>query len=206
MRDAVRGYLNAASGLTELTRKRAQDLAQSLLASTGAAAGGGSVAHQVGTLAEELVSAARSNREAVREMIRGEVEVAVGRLGLVPASELTAARQQIAALESAVAELSRRGGSSARSAAQPRIRPPRAAVKKAAIQKAPPKKAVAKQAPAKKAVAKQAPAKKAVVKRAPVKKAVAKKVPAKKVPAKKASTLSTPTSRPTRTAAKKATP
>ena len=91
MRDAIRGYLNAASGLTELSRKRAQELAQSLLASSGAAASGSSVAQQVGALAEELLAAARANREAVREMIRDDVEIAVSRLGLVPASELAAA-------------------------------------------------------------------------------------------------------------------
>src|SRR4051812_45412215 len=114
MRDAMRGYLHAASGLTELTRKRAQDLAQSLLASSGAGSGGAAVAQQVAGLAEELVAAARSNRSAVREMIRGEVEIAVAHLGLVPAAELAEARQQIAALESAVAELrQRQHGSSA---------------------------------------------------------------------------------------------
>src|SRR5689334_13924372 len=121
MREAMRGYLHAASGLTELTRKRAQELALSLLSSSGAAGaagGGAAVAHQVSSLAEELVSAARSNRSAVQEMIRGEVEIAVGRLGLVPASELAAARKQIAALESAVAELRRGGGGASQATAR----------------------------------------------------------------------------------------
>jgi polyhydroxyalkanoate synthesis regulator phasin len=220
MRDAVRGYLNAASGLTELTRKRAQDLAQSLLSSTGAAAGGGSVAHQVGTLAEELVSAARSNREAVREMIRGEVEMAVGRLGLVPASELAAARTQIAALESAVAELTRGGSPAARPTT--RVRPPRAALRKkaaqktpgtkapatpAAVQKLPVKKAVVRKAPVKKSVVPTTPAKKAVVPKAPVKKAAVtragvKRAAVTKAPVKKSTTAGTPSTR----TAKKATP
>src|SRR6478672_495995 len=117
MREAMRGYLQAAGGLTELTRKRAQELALSLLSTTGAAGaagGGAAVAHQVSSLADELVSAAKSNRAAVLEMIRGEVEIAVGRLGLVPAAELAAARSQIAALERSVADLSReRAGTSA---------------------------------------------------------------------------------------------
>jgi polyhydroxyalkanoate synthesis regulator phasin len=190
MRDAVRGYMNAASGLTELTRKRAQDLAQSLLASTGAAGGGGSVAHQVGTLAEELVSAARSNREAVREMIRGEVEMAVGRLGLVPASELAAARKQIVALESAVAELTRGRGTAAR--ATTRVRPPRAALKKQVAPKAPATKAAVQKLPAKKAVVPNAPAKKAVVPRAAVKKAAVKKAAVKKAPAQTATMKKAP--------------
>ena len=68
MREAMRGYLHAASGLTELTRKRAQELALSLLSSSGAAGaagGGAAVAHQVSSLAEELVCAAKSNRAAM---------------------------------------------------------------------------------------------------------------------------------------------
>jgi hypothetical protein len=106
MREAMRGYLQAAGGLTELTRKRAQELALSLLSSSGAAGAAGSgaaVAHQVSSLADELVSAAKSNRAAVLEMIRGEVEVAVGRLGLVPAAGVAAARRQIAACDEPLA-------------------------------------------------------------------------------------------------------
>jgi polyhydroxyalkanoate synthesis regulator phasin len=187
MRDAMRGYLNAASGLTELTRKRAQELAQSLLSATGAAGGGGAVAHQVSTLAEELVSAARSNRHAVQEMIRGEVEMAVGRLGLVPASELAAARKQIAQLESAVAELRRStstgGGATAGSgtagsgtagAGATRSRPPRAAVKKAATKQA------ATSAATKKAATNKAATKKAATNKAATNKAATKKTAAKK--------------------------
>lgn len=186
MRDAMRGYLNAASGLTELTRKRAQDLAQSLLASTGTASGG-SVAHQVGALAEELVSAARANRESVREMIRGEVEIAVGRLGLVPASELAAARKKIAALESAVADLKRGGGPSTPRTASARTRPPRAAVKKAATKAS--TSAATKgtaTAPAKKAATKKAATTKAATNKAATNKAATNKAATKKAPAKKA--------------------
>ena len=63
MREAMRGYLQAASGLTELTRKRAQELAMSVLSSGGAANAAGSgaaVAHQVSSLAEDLLNAAKS--------------------------------------------------------------------------------------------------------------------------------------------------
>jgi polyhydroxyalkanoate synthesis regulator phasin len=218
MRDAMRGYLNAASGLTELTRKRAQELAQSLLSATGAtgAAGSGAgVAHQVSTLAEELVSAAKSNRHAVQEMIRGEVEMAVGRLGLVPASELADARRQIAELESAVAELRRTGGpASARATATTmgtsRSRPPRAAVRKSATAKAArptaaTKSAAPKKATTKKAPTKKAPTKKAPTKKAPTKKATTKKATTKKATTKKATTKSPAAKRAARTAATPAT-
>ena len=87
MLDDMRGYLQGASGLTDLPRKRAQELAASLIAagSTGPA---GAVTAQVSTLAEDLINVAKANRDAIREMIRGEVEVAIARLGLVPAGEL----------------------------------------------------------------------------------------------------------------------
>lgn len=177
MRDAMRGYLNAASGITELTAKRAQELAQSLLSATGTTAGAG-VAHQVTTLAEELVSAARSNRRAVREMVRGEVETAVARLGLVPASELATARKQIAELESAVAELRRGGPASSTRGDAPSgrrsARPSRSAVKAASRQATSTKSATAKSATAKAATTKAATTKAATTK-ATTKKAATKK-------------------------------
>jgi hypothetical protein len=200
MLDAMRGYLHAASGLTELTRKRAQELAQSLISAGGSTAGAG-VAAQVSSVAEELISAAKSNRAAVRDMVRGEVEVAVGHLGLVPATELDRAYRKIAKLEATVAELARgaaTGGAAAessgrsgspvrpRSTAAPTAtsaRPKRAAVKKAAATRSdvetPAKKAGPTTAVARKGVAKKAAPKKAVAKKA-TKKAAVKKTAAKK--------------------------
>jgi polyhydroxyalkanoate synthesis regulator phasin len=178
--DAVRGYLHAASGLTELTRKRAQELAQSLIASGSAGLGGGAVVGQVSAVADELLSTARSNRAAVREMVRGEVEVAIGRLGLVPATELATAHQQIAALEAAVAELRQ---ASPRTAAKPDAEPrARVRVKRAAITRDPPRASAAPIA------APASPAQKPAAKKAPVKKATTKKAAAKKAPVKKATT------------------
>jgi ribosomal protein L17 len=195
MLDGMRGYLHAATGLTELTRKRAQELAQSLLSASGSSSTG-AVAAQVSSVAEELINAAKSNRAAVREMVRGEVEVAVARLGLVPATELAKAHRKIAKLEATVAELAREGGgarrertsarsSEARATASkaPGSRPKRSAVKQAAQQAAPRAASTSaaaeppvKQATAKKATAKQATAKKATAKKATAKKATAKKV------------------------------
>ena len=192
MLDAMRGYLHAASGLTELTRKRAQELAQSLLAASGSSSTG-AVAAQVSSVAEELVNAAKSNRAAVREMVRGEVEVAVARLGLVPATELDRAHRKIATLEATVAELARasagtvRGGKavSPTAAGKPQRastpaggRPSRAAVKRAATQAAgasSPQPTVAEAAAKKTAAKKTAPE--------PGKKTAAKKTPAKKTAA-----------------------
>jgi polyhydroxyalkanoate synthesis regulator phasin len=176
MLDAVRGYLNAASGLTEMTRKRAQDTAHSLLGAGGEQTT--AVTAQVSSLADDLIAIAKSNRAAVREMVRAEVEVVVARLGLVPASELASAQLKIARLEATVAELAgdsaaartgKRAGGRTPSAPRAGARPKRSAVRAAAgtastsapaspATKAPGKKASAKKASAKKAGTKKASA------------------------------------------------
>jgi polyhydroxyalkanoate synthesis regulator phasin len=214
MLDAMRGYLHAANGLTELTRKRAQELAQGLLAAGGPTSTV-AVATQVSAAAEELINAAKANRAAVREMVRGEVEVAVARLGLVPAAELARAHQKIATLEARVADLVR-GGAGAASGGPARARttrpasesglgrpassrPNRAAVKRAAVSAADNAAAepvasarpVASRATAKKTAAKKTAAKKTATKKTTATKRAAKKVPAKKVPAKKAAAKQT---------------
>jgi polyhydroxyalkanoate synthesis regulator phasin len=200
MLEGMRGYLQAAGGLTELTRKRAQELAQAVLVSTGSGSAAAMTA-QVSSVAEELLGAVMANRTAVREIARAEVEAAVGRLGLVPASELSAAERTISRLEARVAELEGTGGGSRAAAATAGTstttgRPGRRAVKRAAgastassmrtTKKATAKKATAKKATAKKATAKKATAKKATAKKATAKKATAKKATAKKATAKKA--------------------
>ena len=59
MRDALRGYLSMATGLTDVTRRRATDAAKALLAQ------GEATAEQVSQLTDELLATSRSNREAL---------------------------------------------------------------------------------------------------------------------------------------------
>ena len=223
MLEALRSYVQAASGLTELSRARAKELAASVVASgtSGAIAGsvgqqasaiGGSVSQQVAAMAEELLSAGRSNRSALTDLIRTEVEAAVARVGLVPAAELATARRQIADLEARVEELARStrpapsaSGPAASPAGSPsastaRRRPSRAAVASAAGRAASsatpapaprPAKAASKRAATKKTATKKTATKKAATKRvaptkATVKKTTATKATARKVTAKKA--------------------
>jgi hypothetical protein len=199
MLEGMRGYLQAAGGLTELTRKRAQELAQAVLVSTGSGSAAAMTA-QVSSVAEELLGAVMANRTAVREIARAEVEAAVGRLGLVPASELSAAERTISRLQARVTELEGPDGGSGSAAAAGTStttgRPARSAVRRAAAgstassprttKTATAKKATAKKATAKKTTAKKATAKKTTAKKATAKKATAKKATAKKTTAKKA--------------------
>lgn len=130
MRDALKSYLALASGVTEVTRQRAQAAAKALVAQ------GEATAEQVTALAEDLRTQTRQNREAVVALVGFEVDRALGRVGLASADEVTALTERVRALESRLARLD--GG---------------------AATEAPATKAPAKKAPAKTA-AKKAPAKK----------------------------------------------
>lgn len=174
--EGLRGYLQIASGLTDVTRQRATSVAQSLL-SQGVELGSGlssglpsvgDLREQVAGVAEDLLSTSKANREMLLGLVRGEVERQVTKLGLVSASELEAATKRAQRLEVRVHDLERRvaaqqGGASA---------PPAGAQPATTAARSVPTKAPATTAPASKAPATKAPA---------------KKVPAKKVPATKAS-------------------
>jgi hypothetical protein len=105
--ESVRGYVQLATGLGDLTRARATEAAQGLLSLPNAASGGAParVAGQVSSLADELLAAATTNRENLLTLVRSEIDAAVLRLGLARASELEAAQERISVLRSQVAEL-----------------------------------------------------------------------------------------------------
>src|SRR4051812_36821258 len=103
--ESVRGYVQLATGLGELTRARALEAAQGLLGLPSMAGTTGKVAGQVGALAEEILAAAFANRENLTALVRGEVDVAVSRLGLVPAADLQGARDEVARLRAEVSRL-----------------------------------------------------------------------------------------------------
>jgi len=131
--ESFRGYVQLASGLGELTRARAMEAAQGLMSMPGVSVATGKFAVQVGALAEELLAAATTNREHLTTLVRGEVDAAVTRLGLVPAEKLEEARAEAARLRAEVAALR---SASARSSA--------GTVKKAAAKKTAAKKTAAK--------------------------------------------------------------
>jgi len=169
--DALRGYLQLANGLTEVTRQRAVAAARSLLeqgeeafqeAISQAAPGVDGLSRQVQALADDILATSRLNRDLLVGLIRSEVERAVAAVGLVSTEDLAAMARKVTRLE----------------------RQLDAAVAFGAEEDAGPT-ASAARLPAKK-TAKKAPAKKAPAKKAPAKKASATKAPTKKAPAKKA--------------------
>ncbi|MFC9691997.1 polyhydroxyalkanoate synthesis protein PhaF [Kribbella sp. NPDC056951] len=164
--DALRGYVQLANGLAEVSRQKAEAAAKALLQQTGADALTSGLTTKVGDLADEIVATSKSNRQLLTAIVTNEVEGAVARLGFVRSEEVAALTRRVQQLETELAEAQ---------AAVPAPAPVAAA-----------KKAPAKTAPAKPAPAKKAPVKKAAAKKAPAKKAPAKKAPAKKTAAKKA--------------------
>ncbi len=151
--DAVRGYVQLANGLTEVTKQKAQAAAKALLQQTGADA----LTTRASDLADEIVATSKSNRQLLQAIVSNEVEGAVARLGFVRSEEVAALTRRVKALESELAE--------AQAAA-----PAPAPAKKVAAKKAVP----AKKAPlAKKAAAQKAVAKKAA-KKVPAKKTAKK--------------------------------
>src|SRR6188472_4310209 len=117
--ESVRGYVQLASGLGELTRARAMDAAQGLLSLPSVGGATGKMAGQVGVLAEEILAAALANRENLTALVRNEVDLAVSRLGLVPTSELERARDEVARLRAEVSRLHEATAAAAAAAAAP---------------------------------------------------------------------------------------
>jgi polyhydroxyalkanoate synthesis regulator phasin len=157
--DGLRGYLQLANGLTDVTRERAMLAAKSLVAQGEASVGAvlpDSLKTQVSSLTEDLIATSKANRALLVGLVSSEVERATARLGLAMAGELEAAKRRAQRLEQRLADLERevRGEPSAPapSAGAASSAPP--APKKVA-KKSPPR---ARKAPARKATAKKAPA------------------------------------------------
>ncbi len=189
MRDALRGYLSMANGLAEVSRQRAAAAAKALLTQ------GEATAEQVSQLTDELIETSRSNREALSNLIRYEVDRTLDQMGLVTSDKFRALAARIATLEAEVrAAWSNTGGPSRADADGP-----------APTTQAPPKRTGAKKARAKKSPATKSTATKSQARTAPASKAPAKKSSAPKSSAKKApAAKKSPASKSARSTAKKA--
>ncbi|TDQ47542.1 hypothetical protein [Actinorugispora endophytica] len=119
--DAVRTYLEAASGFTELTRKhavaaaktllkesdersggaitRAADTAKSTVENVESSVRGTRVGHSIQALATDLIETSRANRAAIGTLVEGEVERLLDRLDLVRRDEHDRLLRRVAELE-----------------------------------------------------------------------------------------------------------
>ena len=138
--ESVRGYVELASGLSDLTRARAMEAAQGLLSLPAAGvATGTKMAGQASALADELLAAATVNRTNLTALVRTEVELAITALGLVSVQKLAEAEAEAEELRAEVARLR----SAAPKAAAPKAAAPKSPVKSAAAPKSTVKKAAA---------------------------------------------------------------
>jgi polyhydroxyalkanoate synthesis regulator phasin len=99
VKEALRGYVSLASGLTEITAGRARAAARSLVEQGEATAG------QVSALAEDLIATSRRNRESLLLLVRHEVEQAVRRLGVGASSDVETLTTRVRELERSLREL-----------------------------------------------------------------------------------------------------
>jgi polyhydroxyalkanoate synthesis regulator phasin len=144
--DGLRGYIQLANGLTDVTRARALAAAKALVAQGEAGVGAvvpTPVRAQVGAITDDLLATGRANRALLVNLVRTEVERSVSRMGLVSAQELDAANRRSRALERRVDEL------------EQEVRKPgrRRTAKTSAGRKATTKKSTAKKSSAKKSTA-----------------------------------------------------
>jgi polyhydroxyalkanoate synthesis regulator phasin len=100
MLEGLRGYLQLASGVTEVTASKARDAAMSLV-NQGMQLTGKTpdMVGSVQDIADDLVATSKQNREMLVGMIRTEVDRAVGRMGFVREDELAALRARVERLE-----------------------------------------------------------------------------------------------------------
>jgi len=100
--DGLRGYVQLASGLTEVTASKARDAAMALV-NQGMQLTGKTpdVMDSVQDIADDLLTTSKQNRELLVGIVRTEVDKAVGRMGFVREDELAALRARIEHLEKA---------------------------------------------------------------------------------------------------------
>jgi hypothetical protein len=169
-KQSIQGFVELASGLGELTKSRALDAANELVALIGPEGPRAKLNKQAAALADDLMSAAEANRRQLVAIVHKEVEAALGRVDvdrLVAdvngmSAAVSALAGQLEEIATMVASRARGGGSDI---ALPHVDRPAVPSLVMAAKKAPAKKATAKKAPAKKATAKKAPAKRAPAKK-----------------------------------------
>lgn len=93
MNPALQRYVDAASGLTNLTTAKAEQIAKQLVKSGEAAQ------DQVGEIVDDLLERQKKNREAVVSLVRSETDRAVRAMGLATTREVEGLQREVASLK-----------------------------------------------------------------------------------------------------------
>jgi polyhydroxyalkanoate synthesis regulator phasin len=91
--EAWRAYLGLALGATEATRKKATKAVKRMAGKSAV------TAEQLQTMAEDLLKTSAANREALRSLVRFELDRALGAVGLATADEVSALNSRVRELE-----------------------------------------------------------------------------------------------------------
>jgi polyhydroxyalkanoate synthesis regulator phasin len=111
--EAFQTYINMVTGVTKSTQARASATARALLKQAGLEDMAAEASERVNKLAEEIMTASRTNRELLQHFVTAEVDKAVARLGLARADEVKALQDEIASLRAQLREASMRPAKSA---------------------------------------------------------------------------------------------
>jgi polyhydroxyalkanoate synthesis regulator phasin len=90
---ALQRYVDAASGLTNLTTAKAEQIAKQLVKSGEAAQ------DQMGELVDELLERQKKNREAIASLVKTETNRAVRAMGLATRKEVDDLKRQLASVK-----------------------------------------------------------------------------------------------------------
>jgi polyhydroxyalkanoate synthesis regulator phasin len=200
MQDAWRAYLEMALGLTEAPRKKAQQVVGKLVSR------GGATAAQMQGLAEDLLSTSMANREALTNIVRYEVDRALGVVGLATSEEVGDLTARVRDLEKQLRQAQARvlAAERANPAAASAAAPAAGALDRPIPLPSTPAKKVAKKAVAKKSAAAAKTTRNAMPAAATPARKTAKKAVAKAAPAKPAPTPAKSTPTPAKSSTAKA--
>jgi polyhydroxyalkanoate synthesis regulator phasin len=110
MNKALQRYVEAASGLTNLTTHKAEQIAKQLVKSGEAAT------DNVGDIVEELLERQKKNREAMAALVKSETTRAVRAMGLATNTEVERLQKQVADLKRELSRVERERGSAKKTA------------------------------------------------------------------------------------------
>ena len=91
--DLLKRYLDAGMTFTQLTEKKARGIVKDLVKT------GEVQTKDASKRVEELLDRSRKNTEGLREIVAAEVKNQIGKLGLVPKSDLDAVKKELASLK-----------------------------------------------------------------------------------------------------------
>ncbi len=155
MNKAMQRYVEAASGLGNLTKASAEKIVKQLVRQ------GETATDNASDLVDELLERQRRNRDAVSAIVKAETNRVVKAMGLASVREVERLQKQVADLKRTTSEAEKTAKAAERKAEKAAA----AAATKPAAKKPAAKKPAAKKPAAKKAAAKKAATKKAATKK-----------------------------------------